>query len=176
MSGPEEATGRAVIVGPYRYSLERVWNPDLPTVSWVMCNPSTADAVENDPTLRRCLGFSARYGYGRLLVVNLWAWRATSPRELAIAAANGLDVQGPENLNHLSAAVADVDVILAWGAFPRQVPGSGLVKKRVNALVRSLARSIACLGVTEAMEPRHPLYVPAARNRVWIIQPPAPEA
>ena len=50
--------------GQYRYHLWRRWDELLPTMVWVMLNPSTADATEDDPTIRRCIGFAKREGCG----------------------------------------------------------------------------------------------------------------
>lgn len=73
--------------GLYRYRLERAWGTDgTNTVLFVMLNPSTADALEDDPTVRRCMGFAAHLDCARLLVGNLFAWRATDPRELQAVA------------------------------------------------------------------------------------------
>ena len=67
----------------YRYRLWRTWDPDLPTVACLLCcNPSTADHEQNDPTIRRCLDFAKQWGYGQLLVGNLFALRATDPQKL----------------------------------------------------------------------------------------------
>ena len=63
----------------YRYRLWRTWDPDLPTCLFIMLNPSTADHEQNDPTIRRCLDFAKQWGYGQLLVGNLFALRATDP-------------------------------------------------------------------------------------------------
>ncbi len=95
-------TGSAVLseCARYRYRLDRAWERDdhgLGTVTWVMLNPSTADADVDDPTIRRCIGFSKAWGYNALTVVNLFAWRATSPRDLCAVE----DPVGPDNEAHL---------------------------------------------------------------------------
>lgn len=79
--------------GTYRYWLCREWSPGLDSLVWLMLNPSTADATQDDPTIRRCMGFARRWGYGGITVVNLYAYRATNPRDLLTAA----DPVGPEN-------------------------------------------------------------------------------
>ena len=68
--------------GRYRYKLWRIWDPDLPPILFVMLNPSTADANSDDRTIRRCVAFAKRDGFGRLLVGNLFAYRTPYPRVL----------------------------------------------------------------------------------------------
>ena len=66
----------------YRYRLWREWNKTKPAVLFVMLNPSTADELVLDSTVSRCLSFAKEWGYGRLEVANLFALRATDPKEL----------------------------------------------------------------------------------------------
>ena len=68
--------------GRYRYKLWRIWDPDLPPILFVMLNPSTADANSDDRTIRRCVAFAKRDGFGGLLVGNLFAYRTPYPRVL----------------------------------------------------------------------------------------------
>jgi hypothetical protein len=135
----------------YRYRLWREWNPDAPRVSFVMLNPSTADAKTDDPTIRRCLGFAQSWGYGSLEVVNLFAYRATDPQELRGAA----DPIGAENDRYLIAASQRAQtLILAWGNW-------GKLHQRDQAVLRLLAEccKVYCLGINRSGQPRHPLYV-----------------
>lgn len=69
------AGGSAVLSpdGVYRYELRRSWNP-RPACGWIMLNPSRADATDDDPTVRRCLGFASAWGYGSLLIHNLYVF------------------------------------------------------------------------------------------------------
>jgi len=97
--------------GVYRYRLERRWTSG-PTVAWIMLNPSTADADTDDPTLRRISVFSRAWGFGRLIVANLYALRATDPAQLWTAP----DAVGPDNDRHVADAVSCHEVIVAWGA------------------------------------------------------------
>jgi hypothetical protein len=135
----------------YRYRLWRRWDAARPVVAFVMLNPSTADAVRNDPTVRRCIGFARSWGFGGLEVVNLFAYRATDPRVLRRAT----DPVGPANRRHLAAAIVRAGlVIAAWGADPtaRDAPTQGRVLSQPE---------LRCLGVTRSGAPRHPLYVRA---------------
>ena len=72
--------------GRYRYWLRRIWDPALAHCVFIGLNPSTADATEDDPTLKRCISFAQKWGYGSLLLVNLFSLRATDPRGLKMAA------------------------------------------------------------------------------------------
>lgn len=139
--------------GIYRYELNRVWDWDsqLPVVGWVMLNPSTATATTDDPTIRRCIGFTKRWGYGGLVVRNLFALRATDPRELK----RHPDPGGPDNAEHLMMATHDAFTVCAWGSHP-------LAAEPGRALIGSLQRAgidVRFLGTTKGGHPRHPLYV-----------------
>ncbi|OYO21954.1 hypothetical protein CGZ93_08440 [Enemella dayhoffiae] len=135
----------------YRYRLERTWGEQRPPALFVMLNPSTADAAVDDPTIRRCCGFAKAWGHGGLVVVNLFAFRATDPRDLFTAD----DPVGPDNDRHLieAASVAEV-VVAAWGA---QAPAW-----RVEQVLPQLGERVVALALTKAGHPRHPLYLPAS--------------
>ena len=127
----------------YRYRLWRRWDPVRPVVAFVMLNPSTADARHDDPTIRRCVGFARRWGYGGIEVVNLYSYRATDPRALRTVP----DPVGPGNRRHIRRALRRAAlVVLAWGANAR---GDGL----------GTVAQAHCLGLTRAGQPRHPLYL-----------------
>lgn len=148
--------------GVYRYWLERTWGEGREHLVWVMLNPSTADHREDDPTIRRCIGFSQAWGFDGLIVVNLFALRATNPRELATAA----DPIGPENDHWLDVAGAHAAdqgafVMAAWGANHAVAPRR---KDALAALTRRHDVELRCLGTTQNGQPRHPLYVPASRE------------
>lgn len=136
--------------GVYRYRLSRVWALDGRAVVFVMLNASTADATRDDPTIRRCIGLARAWGYGRLEVVNLFAYRSPSPDALLAVD----DPVGPDNDDYLRQAAADAAlVVAAWG-------NVGALRGRDRAVLEMLARRpLHCLGVTLRGQPRHPLYV-----------------
>ena len=131
----------------YRYALWRQWDDSQPYVLFVGLNPSTADAVEDDPTLRRCMGFARDWGYGGVCMANLFAYRATEPKVMMAAK----DAQGPENDKWLKELSAEAGlVVAAWGN-----DGSFLGRSEV---VREMIPKMHCLKLNKSGEPAHPLY------------------
>ena len=116
-----------------------------------MLNPSTATALEDDPTIRRCIGFSKAWGHNALHVVNLFAWRATAPFELRDVA----DPVGPHNDEFITRLChPGWQVIAAWGHH-------GKIRGRGAQVARMLAAAgvdLSCLEITGYGEPKHPLY------------------
>lgn len=145
--------------GTYRYLLTRRWHPDgLRRVVWIMCNPSTADATQDDPTIRRCIGFSKAWGYDALSVVNVSAYRSTDPKALPVD-------PGPDNdrwlrqITRVAHSTGGV-VVAAWGAIAPQ--------HLVERAWMVVDRPVLCLGATKGGSPKHPLYVPASTElREW---------
>lgn len=143
--------------GTYRYRLERD-GPGEGATAIIMVNPSTADAQQDDATIRKLRGFGARYGWGKLIVGNLFAWRATNVRELATAN----DPIGSDNGYRLAEIFLDADrVIFAWG------PTSKLPKhlrdqwRDIDKLARTMHSEPLCIGVpAKDGQPRHPLMLP----------------
>lgn len=140
--------------GTYRYRLGRRW-AEGSTLLFVMLNPSTADADIDDPTIRRCIGFAQRGGFGALEVVNLYAYRATKPQDLRNA---GYPV-GPDNDHHIVSAASDAaTVCVAWGANV-----AGLKRPDVVLpLLRRVGMPITCLSITRSGYPGHPLFLPSS--------------
>lgn len=107
--------------GRYRWWLRRSWLaykdglfvPGKGVCCFVMLNPSTADGTQDDPTIRRCIGFAKSWGYNGLSVRNLFAWRATDPKELFNAETVTGGQRGDSEL--LAACTSDL-LVLAWGA------------------------------------------------------------
>lgn len=135
--------------GEYRYRLSRTWGSAKP-LTFIMLNPSTADADVDDPTIRRCMGFAEREGAGGIVVVNLYALRATNPQDLW----QHPDPIGPGNDRHIKEAVKHSNrVICAWG--------SNAPCGRVDYVRRQILgeRPVRCLGTTKHGAPKHPLYL-----------------
>lgn len=154
-----------------------------PSIAFVMLNPSTADGMVDDPTIRRCVGFAQRetghtghqvvdrsavisedgryryrlereWGGARMVVVNLFAWRATKPVDLP----RGPEAVGPENDGHIVEAVREAAlVVAAWGS---SWPSPSRVA-HVLQLIRQNGRTPRALGITMDLHPKHPLYLRA---------------
>ena len=137
----------------YRYLLTRRVGTSQSRVLFIMLNPSQADEVRNDPTIRRCIGFARDWGFGLLEVVNLFALMSTNPKTL-------LDVEdpvGPDNDATIQAALQRADkVILAWG-------NHGSRHGERAAHVTKMALDVSTphhLGLTKLGFPGHPLLLP----------------
>jgi hypothetical protein len=149
-------TGSAVIspCGKYRYHLGRELAAGGRVATFIMLNPSTADHLVDDPTIRKCVGFCQRWGCGELRVVNLFAVRATDPADMRKAA----DPVGPENREWICRASATGSlVVCAWGMHGTYMDQDLTVLGWIADLCEPMA-----LGVTKDGNPRHPLYVPYA--------------
>lgn len=132
----------------YRYRLTRRWNPG-PVVAFIGLNPSTADETNDDPTIRRCIRFALSWGGGTLVMLNIFGFRATDPRDMKRAH----DPVGPENDKYIVRAAREADIVVAaWG-----VHGSYLA--RDEEVLKILPLQPEALGVTKDGYPRHPLYV-----------------
>jgi hypothetical protein len=152
-AGAEFSAGRR-----YRYRLWRVWAPG-PRLLVIGLNPSTADETADDPTIRRCIGYARRWGYGGLEMRNLFALRATDPREMMAAP----DPMGDNYRPLLFAVAATVEgdgaVLAAWGA--HGVHRDADVTFSLDVRRNWPDVGVACLGYTKGRCPRHPLYVRA---------------
>jgi len=136
--------------GRYRYRLWRRWDRSRPAIAFCMLNPSTADARRDDPTIRRCIGFARDWGYGGIEVVNIFALRATDPRDLRSAC----DPVGPRNDAFMLRAADRSLVVIAWGVH------GALRDRQAKALALFGPRTrLLALGRTRSGAPRHPLYL-----------------
>lgn len=145
----------------YRYELTRVWQPLGRKVLFVMLNPSTATEMQNDPTVERCERRARALGFGAFRVTNIFAFRATHPKVMRAA----VDPVGPDNDAAIAAGAAWADqTICAWG-------GHGAHLSRgptVTQALRATAKPLFHLGLTQAGEPKHPLYIGyAVQPVIW---------
>jgi hypothetical protein len=148
----------------YRYTLWREWDCDYLTgcaddlphikeyVMFIGLNPSTADETKDDPTIRKCIGFSKRWGYGALCMANLFAYRATNPKVMKAQA----DPIGPENNRWLVSCARGAGIVVAaWGKDGRHNSRAAVVFGLVAAV-----KETYCLRQNKDGTPEHPLYVP----------------
>ncbi|MCB7129847.1 MAG: DUF1643 domain-containing protein [Candidatus Brocadiales bacterium] len=143
----------------YRYLLWRTWDMSMEQdrVMFIGLNPSTADETEDDPTIRRCIRFAQRWGYGGLYMTNIFGYRSTTPKELSKL---GVEPIGPANDSWLVAYRQRSQlVIAAWGT-------GGALGSR-GETVKELLPDLHCLGVTKKGHPKHPLYLKA--NTEWKV-------
>lgn len=143
----------------YRYCLTREWDPATRKLVVIGLNPSTADATNDDPTVRRCMGFARKWGLGGLHMLNLFAYRATNPKTLLLAN----DPVGPDNkeaVDRICGTLADCGelplVLCAWGVHGGYMDQD----ETMMGWLEMLSVTPRCLGVTKAGFPRHPLYLP----------------
>jgi hypothetical protein len=149
----------------YRYTLRIVWDPALPLCQFIGLNPSTADEHKDDPTLRRVKAFARSWGYGGVIMTNLFAWRDTLPKNMKRAVQpigepmlNHMHIRGHVFTNRndsilLRVAEQCLLSIAAWG-------NHGAHLKREEH-VKILLPRLRCLRLTGAGHPEHPLYMPS---------------
>jgi hypothetical protein len=146
----------------WRYLLWRQWG-EAPVANFLMLNPSTADEVKLDPSCTRAQVYAEQWGFGALVVTNLFGWRATDPGEMKAVH----DPVGRGNDRAiLNAALNSALVVCAWG-------NHGLHRARSAHVVRLLRGggvSLHILRVNACGEPAHPLYLPGSlRARPWTL-------
>ena len=119
---------RAIISnsGLYRYELHRTWDEDKDKVLFIMLNPSTADGWENDLTTIRCMNFAKKWGYGGIMIGNIYPFRAKRPKDLRkwLKACDGERPEAYENnISHVGAMASEVDItVCAWGCNYKHIP------------------------------------------------------
>ena len=132
----------------YRYVLSRIWDETKPKVMIIGLNPSTADETEDDPTIGRCISFSKSWGYGGVYMLNLFAFRATQPKDMF----NAENPIGLENNSYIEIYSKKVDkIVCAWG-------NHGTYKNRGNE-IREKFDKLFYLKLNQTGEPAHPLYL-----------------
>ncbi len=136
----------------YRYLLTRTWDPAGQKALFIMLNPSTATELQNDPTVERCERRARALGFGAFRVCNIFAWRDTDPKKMRAAA----DPVGPGNDAAITDSAAWADrIICAWGSHGAHLDRGA----QVEALLRATGLPLYHLGLTQAGQPKHPLYI-----------------
>ena len=163
----------------YRFRLWRSWNPELPRVCFILLNPSTADEIENDPTIerqyRRVVSWavrgllpevdlsSRRYpkGFGRIDIVNACAFRSTDPKALFRVDDPVGDLNGENILLAATEAVASGGlVICGWGIHLSQIiVGQQTLHNRLVEFLHTSRISLAAFKLNKDGTPVHPLYL-----------------
>jgi hypothetical protein len=136
----------------YRYTLTRTWDANGPRVAFVMLNPSTATEIQNDPTVERCERRARTLGFGAFRVCNIFAFRATDPRNMRAQT----DPIGQHNDTAIIDACTWADqIICAWGTH-----GAHLNRgPQIETLLRAQSKPLHHLGLSKAGHPKHPLYI-----------------
>ena len=143
----------------YRYLLSRTWDDTKPTVLFIGLNPSTADEKENDPTISKCVNYAKSWGYGQVLMENLFSVRSTDPSRLKYEN----DPIGSENDWYLQKSASAADLIIAcWGNL-------GKLLNRDKEII-SLIPNLYCLKQNKNGSPHHPLYLSKETKPLPYIQ------
>ena len=138
----------------WRYLLWRRWDATRPVANFLMLNPSTADEFRLDPSCTRARLYAERWGFGALIVTNLFAWRATDPREMKAAR----EPIGRANDRAIVRAAREAAlVVCAWGNHGAHLGRSACVRQ----LLEGAGIELHALRLTGASEPAHPLYLRA---------------
>lgn len=144
----------------YRYTLERRWAADSDgprTIAWIGLNPSTADESELDPTLRRIMDFSRSWGFDAFVMLNLFAYRATSPEDMKAQA----KPTGRHNDAHIRGTLLRPEVqavVACWGVHGAHRARSVEVAEIMDECAPHCRPYH--LGLTNGGQPKHPLYLP----------------
>lgn len=138
--------------GKYRYWLNRLWDKSKPKILFILLNPSTADSIEDDQTIRKCKSFSKEWGFGSMEIVNLFAFKSTDKSMLK----KMNNVVGQENDKWILSRAEKVDLIVAaWGNFGKFLNRSSKVKEM---LIKN-GYKVKAIKLSKKGEPCHPLYL-----------------
>jgi hypothetical protein len=137
----------------WRYLLWRRWDERLPVANFLMLNPSTADEFQLDPSCTRARVYAERWGYGSLIVTNLFGWRATDPTAMKAVR----EPVGRRNDRAILQAAREAGIVVcAWGNHGAHLERS----LKVLALLRQARVPLHALRLNGAGQPAHPLYLP----------------
>ena len=137
----------------WRYLLWRRWDERKPVANFLMLNPSTADEVRLDPSCTRARVYAERWGYGALVVTNLFGWRSTDPEAMKAAR----DPVGRGNDRAILAAAREASIVVcAWGNHGTHLGRSSEIRKLLGRT------RLHVLRMNSSGEPAHPLYLPGS--------------
>jgi hypothetical protein len=155
-AAPIVASASGALFSPcrrWRYLLWRQWDPAKPVANFLMLNPSTADEVKLDPSCTRARRYAEAWGYGSLIVTNVFGWRSTDPEKMKAEK----DPVGPGNDAAIVRAAQESGIVVcAWGNHGSFLERSSHVK---NLLGKNKFQ-LHTLRVNANGEPAHPLYLP----------------
>lgn len=137
----------------WRYLLWRRWDAAKPAANFLMLNPSTADELKLDPSCTRARVYAEKWGYGALIVTNLFGWRATDPKDMVLAKN---PIGRGNDAAILRAAREAAIVVCAWGNHGAH----GGRSAKVLEMMRKQRVPLHALRVNAGGEPAHPLYLP----------------
>lgn len=144
--------------GLYRYRLERDVAMDGPVFAFFGINPSTANATEDDATVRKWTGFVKRWGGRRFIVGNVWPLRSTDVKALATAP-RWLDVMR-ENEQHILNIAAEADTLVpCWGDRAKVPRAMHNELDALLSLLRGTGKPVMHFGLTKGGDPKHPLML-----------------
>jgi hypothetical protein len=141
----------------HRFVLHRCWGDPSRRCVFVGLNPSTADERNDDPTIRKCVGFATRWGFGAIDMVNLFSIRSTDPDALIDLAG---DLNRAESDGWLRDRFATASrIVLAWGAHAKLRQMIYLRAFEVRGFL-PINVEVGDLGKAKGGAPRHPLMLP----------------
>jgi len=146
----------------WRYDLWRIWDPSLQRVAFIGLNPSTADETKNDPTVKRCINYAKKWGYGGMHMLNIFGYRATDPKDMKAFS----EPIGPDNSSAICTIARECElVICCWGTH-----GGYLGRGREVLYMLNNFMDVHCLAVTKDGYPNHPLYLKSELNPIPYCQ------
>jgi hypothetical protein len=146
----------------YRYSLTVAWDSSKPQMMFIGLNPSTATHEKKDPTLGRVVGFAKQWGFGGVVMTNIFAWRDTDPFAM-------MDVDEPVGLENdevlVGCAKSVAFIVAGWGVHGSH-RGRG---DQVRVMLEERGGLLHHLGLTKHGYPRHPLYLrDDSKPQAWL--------
>jgi len=132
----------------YRYALTREWDENKQSVLFICLNPSIADDKNDDPTLIRCINYAKRWGYGGVCIANLFAYRATKPKDM-LSSKDPIGIDNDKWLRKLSKGAGLV--VAAWGNHGKHMGRSHQIREDIS--------NLHYLKLNASGEPSHPLYL-----------------